>query len=138
MRKIRDVERASVSTETDRALTPVRRSQPDPLVLDLLVVDLGIVLVDLQAEHACRQLADRRQQRIGRDDAVALCGDQQHTRVEQRLLRVEHVEGGALADLRLLAHAVEGDLALTCAWVAMICAFAASSAPHAETTAART
>ena len=38
------------------------------------------------------------QQRVGRDDAVALRDHQRHAGVDQFLLRVEHVERGALAD----------------------------------------
>ena len=40
---------------------------------------------------------------------VTLRADQRHARVDQFLLRVEHVERGALADTRFLAHAVERD-----------------------------
>ena len=56
------------------------------------------------------QPARRRQQRIGPHHPVALRGDQRHPGVDQLLLRIEHIERGALADARLLAHAVERDL----------------------------
>ena len=56
-----------------------------------------------------RQPPDSRQQAVGIDDLVVLRGDELDPRVEQRLLRVEDVERGALADLGLLAHAGERD-----------------------------
>ena len=57
-----------------------------------------------------RQPARRRQERIGGDHPVALRADQRHAGVDQLLLRVEHVERGALADAGFLAHAVQRDL----------------------------
>ena len=46
---------------------------------------------------------------VRRDDAIALRGDERDAGVQQRLLRGQHVEGGALADLGFLADAVERD-----------------------------
>jgi len=56
------------------------------------------------------QPADARQQRIRRHHPVALGSNQRHPRIHKILLRGEDVEGRALADAGLLAHAVERDL----------------------------
>ncbi len=69
-----------------------------------------IVDLDPEPEDLRRERAGRGQHGIGRNDAVALRGDERHAGVDEVLLRVEHVECRALADASLLAHAVERDL----------------------------
>ena len=71
----------------------------------------GRVIEDhVKPEVFRRQLANGSVNRIGRDDAVALRADQGDARIEKRLLRVENVEGRALADAGFFARAGESDL----------------------------
>ena len=56
---------------------PIRRAQAEPLVAHLPVVDRGIVIRHAQTESIGVQPSDRGEQRIGRNDAVALRRDQQ-------------------------------------------------------------
>jgi hypothetical protein len=60
-----------------------------------------------QVEYLRRQPADRAQHCIGSDHAVVLRGDERDPGVDQRLLRVEHVERGSLSDGGLPANAGE-------------------------------
>ena len=69
-----------------------------------------IVDLDVETEPLHRQCADRGEQGIRRDHAIVLGSDQRNARIHQLLLGVEHVERRALADPRLLAHAVERNL----------------------------
>src|SRR3954449_9706996 len=91
-------------------LASVWRAYAGPAVADLMVVHAGIVDSGVEAEDLRRQKADRVEHRIGRHHAVMLGSDERHARVDQRLLRVEHVQRGALAGLGFLAHTVERDL----------------------------
>ena len=85
-----------------------------------------------RSEDLRRQPADRIQHRIGRHHAIMLRGDQRDARVDQRLLRVEHVERGALAGLGFFAHAVERDLGgRDLRLRRCTCALPASNWPHA-------
>ena len=49
------------------------------------------------------------EKRVGVDDLVVLGLNERRSRLQQRLLSVEHVESRALADLGLFAHAGERD-----------------------------
>src|SRR5204863_2653906 len=91
-------------------LPAVRDAHAAPGVTHLLVVNHGVVDLDLEPKDLRRERAGRRQHGIGGHDAVALRGDQRHAGVDEILLGVEHVERGALADAGFLAHAVERDL----------------------------
>ncbi len=91
-------------------LASVRRAHAGPAVADLMVVNARILNRGRKAEDLRRQTADGGQNLIGRDHAVVLCGHQRDARVDQRLLRVEHVEGGTLTSLGFFAHAVQRDL----------------------------
>src|SRR3954452_23167487 len=98
----------------------------------------GAVLGDIEAEAARREPSDRLDHGVGGHHPVALRRDEVDARVEQLLLRVQHVQGGALptrASSRTPVSATSA--ACTWAWAAMICALAASSVPQAETIAAR-
>src|SRR3981189_1282318 len=81
----------------------IGRAHATPGVANLLVVNDRIVDFDLQAEDLRRKAADRRQHRIRRHHPVALRGDECNACVDESLLRIEHVERGALADAGLLA-----------------------------------
>jgi hypothetical protein len=87
----------------------VRGSQSDPLILDLIEMDRGVVAVDVEAEIGGRQASDRGHDGIGGHDLVTLGDDQPHPRIQQGLLREQDIEGRALADLGLLADAFERD-----------------------------
>jgi len=70
-----------------------------------------------KAEHLGGETADCGEQRVGSHYAFALRRHQRHRGIHQGLLGIEHIESGALADLRFIAHAVErhfrgGDLFL--------------------------
>src|SRR5262249_38178638 len=81
-------------------LPPVGDAHAAPRVSHLLVVHDGIVDLDPEPEDLRRQRAGRGQHRVGGNHAIALRGDERHPRVDEVLLRVEHVERGALADAR--------------------------------------
>ena len=81
--------------------------RPNHLSLTASVVLLGLILGDVEPQPACGQMADRRQDRVARDDDVALGADQIDLRGDDVGLRVEHVERGALADLALLDDAAQ-------------------------------
>ena len=70
----------------------------------------GIVERNIQSEFRQVQFTDPGQQVIGEDDPVVLRNHQRSARIHQFLLRVEDVEGGALADPCFFAYAVERDL----------------------------
>src|SRR5829696_2950538 len=70
----------------------------------------GVVLGDIEAHSSGREPAHRLHHREGVHDPVALGGDEVDAGGQKFLLRVEDIEGRALADPRLLAHAAEGDL----------------------------
>src|SRR5215207_2817715 len=70
----------------------------------------GVVLGDVEADSSGREPAHRLYHREGVHDSVALGGDEVDAGGQEFLLRVENVEGCALADPRLLANAAEGDL----------------------------
>src|SRR5207247_5233027 len=88
----------------------VRCTHAEPAVADLLVVNHRIVDLRGQAQRLRRQGSGRGQDRVGGNHPVTLRGDQRDAGINQVLLRIEHVEGGALPDTGFLAHAVEGDL----------------------------
>jgi hypothetical protein len=85
-------------------LAAVRSSNADPGVPDPLIVDLRIIDHDIQTQSLHRQSADRRQQRLRSNDAIVLRSHQSHARVDQFLLRVEDVKRGSLPDPRLFAE----------------------------------
>ena len=80
-----------------------------PGITHLVVMDLRQIVRRMQAERFDVETADRAKQRVGGDHAIALRADQSRLGRHQILLRVEHVHGGALAALRLLADAIECD-----------------------------
>src|ERR1700676_2856770 len=90
-------------------LSTVRRPYADPRIAHLLIVHLRIVDRDVEAEVLHRQAADRRQERVRGHHTVVLRRDQRHARIDQFLLRVQHVERRALTDARFFAHAIERD-----------------------------
>src|SRR5712671_6159313 len=79
----------------------IGRAHATPGITNLLVMNDRIVDFDLQAEDLRRKAADRRQHRVRRHHPVALGGDKRDARVDEILLRSEHVERGALADAGL-------------------------------------
>src|ERR1700738_1659159 len=81
-----------------------------PAVTHLMIVHAGVIDRGGEIEHLRRQPPYVVQDRIGRDHAVMLRGDERDTGVDQRLLSVEHVERGALPGLGLFTNAVERDL----------------------------
>src|SRR5215210_3041299 len=101
---------AGFANRTTSSSAPVGRAYAEPQVFDLIVVSFGAVLRDVETKTPRREPSDGLDHRIRRDDPVALRGDEVHAGVEQFLLRVQHVERGALPHPRLLAHARERDL----------------------------
>ena len=85
-------------------MTPIKPAPHRPVVLG------RIVGRGRQAERLGGQPAHRRKQREGRHDPAAPRQDQRLARVQELLLRVEHVERRALADPLLLLHAGQRDL----------------------------
>src|SRR6266516_3640006 len=85
----------------------VRDANAVPGIAYLLIMHHRVVDVGRQAQHLRRQPAHGGKQVIGGDHAVMLRGHQRDAGVHQRLLGVEDVERGALADAGLLANAVE-------------------------------
>jgi hypothetical protein len=65
---------------------------------------------DREIEHLRRKPPYGGQDRIRRDHAIVLRGDQRDPGVDQRLLGVQHVERGSLPGLGFFTHAVERDL----------------------------
>src|SRR5262249_12707208 len=94
----------------ESSLSAVGRAHAAPGVAHLLIVNHRVVNLDPEPEDLRRERAGRRQHGVGRNDAIALRGDERHARVDEVLLGIEHVERGALADARFLGHAVERDL----------------------------
>ena len=88
----------------DRSLSR-RRAQAVPGVADLVVMHLWQVVRGVEAERLDVEPADGAEQRIGSDDAVALGADQARFGQDQVLLRVQHIDGGALAAGGFLLHA---------------------------------
>ena len=79
-------------------------------------------------KHLRRKAADRRQHGIGGDDPVMLRRHQCNPRIDEGLLRIEHVERRALTHAGFFPHAIERNFRrVTCALGRMICALAASS-----------
>src|SRR5262245_29537340 len=94
----------------ESSLPAVGRAHAAPGVAHLLIVSHRVVNLNPEPEVLRRKRAGRRQHSVRRDDAIALRGDERHARIDEILLGIEHVERGALADARFLAHAVERDL----------------------------
>src|SRR5215212_8708955 len=69
----------------------VGRAHAEPQVLDLVEMGLGAVLGDIEAEAARRQSPDRLDHGVGGHHPIALRRDEIDARVEQLLLRVQHV-----------------------------------------------
>src|SRR5215207_6500104 len=84
---------------------PIGRAYAEPQVFDLTIVSFGAVLRDTETKTPRREPSDRLDHGIRRDNPVALRGDEVYAGVEQFLLRVQHVERGALPHPCLLAHA---------------------------------
>ena len=87
----------------------VRRANADPAVAHLMIVHARIVDRRGQVHHLRRQASHRVQDRIGRNHAIVLRGDERDARVDQRLLRIQDVERRPLSGLGFLAHAVQRD-----------------------------
>src|SRR6516164_565706 len=81
-----------------------------PCIAYLLVVHVRVIDRHPQSQHLRRQPSHRRQKREGSNYPVALRAYQRHPRVNQFLLRVQHIERGALANARFLAHPIQCDL----------------------------
>src|SRR5262249_23287776 len=100
-------------------------------IAHLVIVHDGIVDLDLQAEDWRREAADRRQQRIGR--TRSRCAVTNATRALTRsccaLSTSRVVRWPTRASSRTPLRATSA--AVTWAWVALICALAASSCPQA-------
>src|SRR6516225_11636799 len=77
---------------TGPQLAPVWRAHAAPGVAHLLVVRDRIVDLDPESEDLRRQRASRCQYGVGRHHPVALRGNERHPRVDEVLLRVEHIE----------------------------------------------
>src|SRR4029079_11781728 len=82
-------------------LLPRRRPQAVPGVAHLMVVHFRQIIRRVEAEILDVEPADRAEQGIGGDHAVALRADQPGLGQNQVLLRVQDVDGGALAAGRL-------------------------------------
>ena len=93
----------------DAAIGARDRDTP-PLTPHFMIMLLGIVDRFHTTEFGNVQSTFRRQHRIRGDADVVLIGDDAHLRVEKRLLGIEHIKQGALADALLFAHASQGDL----------------------------
>ena len=103
-----------------------------------MIVDARIVDVGVELQHLRRQPADRVQHGVGRHHAVVLRRDQRDPRIHQRLLRVQHVERGALpgaASSRTPFSAISEAGTWACA--EDTCALPACNWPQACTTLAR-
>src|SRR2546422_6107748 len=81
-----------------------------PAVAHLVIMHARIVDGGCEIEHDRRQPTYGVQDRVGRDHAIVLRGDERDTGVDQRLLGVQHVERCPLSGLGLFAYAVEGNL----------------------------
>ena len=68
---------------------------------------VGQIIGRVESERLDVEPADRAQQRIGRHHAVALRADQPRFGGDEILLRVQHIDRGALAALGLAPHAIE-------------------------------
>src|SRR5450631_18196 len=88
-----------------------RRAQPVPGVTHLMVVYFRQVIRRVERQRLDVEPADRAEQGVGGDHAIALRADQPCLRGNQVLLRVQHVDRGALAALRLLLHALDSEAA---------------------------
>src|SRR5262245_14531825 len=80
------------------------RPQPVPGVADLVVMHVGRIIGRVEVEGVDIQPSDCAEERIGRDDPVALGRDLAGAGVGQILLRIEDIDGGALSALRLSPH----------------------------------
>src|SRR5262249_55725369 len=85
------------------------RAQAVPGVADLMVMPLGQVVRRIQAQRLDVEPADGAEQGVGGDHAVALRADQARLGRDQVLLRVEHVDRGALAAGRFPLYASQRD-----------------------------
>src|SRR5450755_4933459 len=86
---------------------PRRRAQAVPGVAHLMVMYFRQIVRRVERERLDVEPADGAEQGVGGDDAVALCADQPRLGRDQVLLRVQHVDRGALAALRLLGDALK-------------------------------
>src|SRR5271169_2167891 len=90
--------------------TAVGNAHSSPGIANLLVVNHRIVERNIQSELRQVQFTYPGQQVVGGDDPIMLRGHERGARIHEFLLRIEDVEGSALADPRFFAHAVERDL----------------------------
>src|SRR6185312_7740333 len=98
-----------VNTGTKYNLLSRRRPQAVPGVAHLVVVHFRQIVGRIEAEIPDVEPADCAEQGVGGDHAVALRADQAGLGQNQVLLRVQHVDGGALAAGGLSLHALQGD-----------------------------
>src|SRR5271156_4441478 len=69
-----------------------RRPEPDPLVLDLVEMYPRVIFGDRKSEGRDVEAPNRGQQLVRKDNLVVLGRNQRRSRLQQRLLGVEHVE----------------------------------------------
>src|SRR5215216_914742 len=98
-----------VNTERKYNLLPRWRPQAVPGIANLVVVHFRQIIRRVEAEVLDVEPADGAEQGVGGDHAVALRADQTGLGQNQVLLRVQDVDGGALAAGRLPLNALQGD-----------------------------
>ena len=88
----------------------VRRADAGPAVTHLMIMNARVVDRSGEMQHLGRQSPYGVQDGIRRNHAIMLCGHERDAGIDQRLLRVQHVEYGTLADGRFFLRAEQGDL----------------------------
>src|ERR1700686_4415729 len=91
------ITRNPINARTARILLPGGRAKAVPGVAHLMVVDLRQIVRRVERQRLDVEPADGAEQRVGGDHAIALRADQPRLRRNQILLRVQHVDRGALA-----------------------------------------
>jgi len=69
-----------------------------------------IVELNLQSERLRRQASECSQNLVCRHDGISLCRDHGNLSVQEFLLRIQHVQDRASADLLFSAYAAKSDL----------------------------
>src|SRR5438477_5869208 len=98
-----------VNTRRKYNLLSRRRPQAMPGIAHLMVMHFRQIVRRIETEILDVEPANRAEQGIGGDHAVALRADQASLGQNQILLRVQDIEGGTLAAGGLPLHALQGD-----------------------------
>src|SRR3954451_13127843 len=72
--------------------TTIRRRRTDPKILDLVVVNLGTVVVNRQTKDTGVETPHGLNQAVGRNHTVTLSLNQIHASGKKLLLSVQHIE----------------------------------------------